>query len=114
MLVYNSGCCLFAPILGQFANCPNPETREDNTMDRADRLHLVGRITYYVGWIALLCGALVHLNIGRAAFLAISLNQRNLFEVAVVSFIICMASEVRAMSAQEKEMPVVVKRPAAA
>jgi hypothetical protein len=83
-------------------------------MDRADRLHLVGRITYYVGWIALLCGGLVHLNIGRGAFLAISLTQRNLFEVAVACFIICVASEVRAMSAAEKEMPAIVKRPVAA
>jgi len=83
-------------------------------MDRADRLHLVGKITYYLGWIAFLCGGVVHLNIGRAAFLAVSLTQRNLFEVAVACFIICMASEVRAMGAAEKEMPVVVKRPAAA
>jgi hypothetical protein len=83
-------------------------------MDRADRLHLVGRITYYLGWIAFLCGGLVHVHIGQSAFLAMSLTKRNLFEIAVACFIICMASEVRAMGAAEKEMPVAVKRPVAA
>jgi hypothetical protein len=46
-------------------------------------------------------------------FLAMSLTKRNLFEVSVVCFVICMASEVRAASA-EKELPAIVKRPAAA
>jgi len=83
-------------------------------MDRTDRLHLVGRITYYLGWIAFLCGGVVHFNVARPAFTAMSLSQRNLFEVSVACFIICVASEVRAMAGVEKEMPVVVKRPAAA
>jgi hypothetical protein len=69
---------------------------------------------YYVGWVALLCGGLVHLNIARGAFLAVSLTQRNLFELSVVSFVICMASEVRALVAAEKELPSLVKRQAAA
>ena len=83
-------------------------------MDRADRLHLVGRITYYSGWIAFLCGGVVQLNIAKSAFMAMSLSKRNLFELSVACFIICLASEVRARAAVEKEMPVVVKRPAAA
>jgi hypothetical protein len=62
------------------------------------RLQLVGRITYYLGWITLLCGGLVQLNIGRTLFMAVSLNKRNLFEVSVVLFVICMASELRALT----------------
>lgn len=83
-------------------------------MDRSARLHLVGRISYYLGWISLFCGGLVHLHIGTAMFLALSLTKRNLFEVSVVCFVICMASEVRAVASAEKELPVIVKRPAAA
>ena len=32
------------------------------------RLHLIGRVTYYVGWIALLCGGLDHLHIAANLF----------------------------------------------
>jgi hypothetical protein len=83
-------------------------------MDRSARLHLVGRITYYVGWIALFCGGLSHLNIARALFTSITLTQRNLFEVSVVCFVIYVASEVRVLASTEKELPSVVKRPTAA
>ena len=83
-------------------------------MDRSIRLHLVGKITYYVGWIALLCGGLVQLNIGKALFMAISLTKRNLFEISVACFIICVASEARALTPGEKALPNAVKRQAAA
>jgi len=78
------------------------------------RLQLVGRVTYYLGWISLVCGALVHLGVGRAAFTAMSLTKRNLFEVAVVCFVICIASELRAATPAENEAKSVVKRAAAA
>jgi hypothetical protein len=65
-------------------------------MDRFARLHLVGRITYYVGWLALACGGIVHLDIAKVAFQNVGLSQRNLFEVSVVCFLICIASELRA------------------
>jgi hypothetical protein len=74
-------------------------------MDRSARLHLVGRITYYLGWVALLCGGLVQLNIAKALFAAISLSKRNLFEVSIACFIICVASEVRALTSTEKALP---------
>jgi hypothetical protein len=83
-------------------------------MDHFARLQLVGRITYYLGWIALACGGLVHLNIARGLFLGISLSQRNLFEVSVMCFLICVASELRALAAAPNEMPGVVKRQVAA
>jgi hypothetical protein len=62
------------------------------------RLQLVGRITYYVGWVSLLCGSAVHINIAKTMFLNIGLTQRNLFELSVVSFLICVASELRAVA----------------
>jgi hypothetical protein len=83
-------------------------------MDRAARLHIVGKITYYVGWISLFCGGLVHLHIAQQLFLAVDLTKRNLFEVSVVCFVICLASEIRALGATEKELPNIVKRPIAA
>ena len=78
------------------------------------RLLLIGKITYYVGWLALLCGALVQLNIATSLFMTINLTKRNLFELSVVCFIICMASEVRAIVSTEKELPTDVKRQVAA
>lgn len=65
-------------------------------MDHTGRLHLVGRVTYYVGWIALICGGLFHANIAKSLFIAVNLPQRNLFEISVVCFVICIASELRA------------------
>jgi len=67
-------------------------------------LQLVGRVTYYVGWIALVGGGLVHLNIATKLFLAISLTKRNLFEVSMVCFVICIASELRALASTGNEM----------
>jgi hypothetical protein len=67
-------------------------------MGHFDRLQLVGRVSYYLGWISLLCGGLVHLNLGRALFTSLSVNKRNLFEVSLMLFIICMASQLRALT----------------
>jgi hypothetical protein len=78
------------------------------------RLQLVGRITYYVGWIALVCGGFVHINIAKAQFLKVDLSQRNLFELSVVCFLICVASELRALALAGNETSSVVKRPMAA
>jgi len=75
-------------------------------MDRSARLHLVGKIMYYVGWISLLCGGLVQLNIAKSLFLAMSLTKRNLFEISVAAFIICVATEVRALAPVKKSSPV--------
>jgi hypothetical protein len=78
------------------------------------RLQLVGRITYYLGWITLLSGGLVQLNIGRAAFMAMSLTKRNLFEVSVMLFLISMASELRALASAGSQVSGVGKREMAA
>jgi hypothetical protein len=83
-------------------------------MGHLARLQLVGRVTYYLGWISLICGGLAHLRVGLAAFTAISLTKRNLFEVALVCFVICIASELRVVASAEGEGKNVVKRAAAA
>jgi hypothetical protein len=57
---------------------------------------------------------LVHLNIAKALFAAMSLTKRNLFEVSIICFVICMASEVRVLATAEKDLPAVVNRPVAA
>jgi hypothetical protein len=67
-------------------------------MGHFDRLQLLGRITYYLGWITLLCGGLVQVNIGKTLFMTMSLTKRNLFEVSVMLFIICMATQLRALA----------------
>jgi hypothetical protein len=79
-------------------------------MGHLARLQLIGRVTYYVGWITLLCGGLVHLSVATNLFLAMRLTQRNLFEVSVACFVICIASELRARDVPD--MPSVVRKAA--
>ena len=83
-------------------------------MGHVARLQLVGRVSYYLGWISLVCGALVHVNVARGMFLALDLTQRNLFEASVVCFLICIASELRARDTVEAEVSHVVKHQVAA
>jgi hypothetical protein len=83
-------------------------------MGHVDRLQLVARTTYYLGWITLLLGGLIHFNIGRSFFVALNLSKRNLFEVSVVLFVICLASGVRALLAAGHEVPVVARKQVAA
>ena len=82
------------------------------------RLQWIARVTYYVGWIALACGALVQFGQATPVFVALGVNKRNLFELCVVAFLICMASELRALalvrSQAPTEMPTVAKKQAAA
>jgi hypothetical protein len=75
---------------------------------------MVARITYYLGWITLLLGGLLHFNIGRSVFVALSVSKRNLFEVSVMLFVICLASGIRALIATRNEVPVAVRRQVAA
>jgi len=81
-------------------------------MGHVIRLQLIGRVTYYIGWIALVCGGLLHLNIATKLFLAVSLTKRNLFEVSVVCFLICIASVLRAHTLPGNELSTAAKRAA--
>jgi hypothetical protein len=62
------------------------------------RLQLMGRVSYYLGWVSLLLAGLVQVNLLRSLFLALGVNKRNLFELSVILFVICMASELRALA----------------
>lgn len=69
-------------------------------MDSANRLKLAARITYYLGWIAAVCGGLAHFTVGAGMLRAISLPQRNLFEASIMFFVISIASGVRAVASE--------------
>lgn len=81
-------------------------------MSHIIRLQLIGRVTYYVGWIALVCGGLQQFNIANKLFLAVHVSKRNLFEAGVMCFLICIASELRAHVLPGNELPTVVKKAA--
>jgi hypothetical protein len=83
-------------------------------MDHFARLQLVGRVTYYLGWFAAVCGGLVHFSLATRMFAAINLTQRNLFEGSVLFFLISTASELRALVlAHGNELPTAPKKKAA-
>jgi|SRR5208282_634809 len=96
----------------EVARSPSCVPKEGFTMSHVIRLQLIGRVTYYVGWILLVCGGLVHLNIATNLFLAMRLTQRNLFEVSIVCFLICIASELRAHALPGNELSTPVKKAA--
>jgi uncharacterized membrane protein YidH (DUF202 family) len=83
-------------------------------MDRLARLHLVARITYYLGWIAAILAGGLHIDkFGTALERAVNLSDRNLLEASFLLFVMCMASEVRTLVfASSNEMPA-AKRQAA-
>jgi len=83
-------------------------------MGHFERLQFTARITYYIGWIALICGGLVHVNIAKALLANMGLSQRNLFEICVVCFLICAASELRALSVTPNLPSTAAKKPIAA
>jgi hypothetical protein len=67
-------------------------------MDRLTRLHLVARITYYLGWIAAILAGVVHIaKLGSALQRAVNLSDRNLLEASFLLFAMCMASELRTL-----------------
>ena len=75
--------------------------------------YLSGTLTrYYVGWIALVCGGVFHFYIATKLFLAMHLPQRNLFEVGVVCFLVCIASELRVHALPGNEASSAAKRAA--
>ncbi len=64
-------------------------------MDNVTGLQQVSRVSYYMGWLAALCGALAHFGVGAGVFRSMDLPQRNLFEGSVLFFLISAASALR-------------------
>jgi len=83
-------------------------------MDHFARLQVIGRVTYYLGWITAVCGGLAHVNLATRMFISINLTQRNLFEASMLFFLICSASELRALVlVRNQEVPMGSKTQAA-
>ena len=79
-------------------------------MDHLARLQFIGRVTYYLGWIAAVCGGLAHFGLATRMFISINLTQRNLFEGSMLFFLICTASELRALVlVRSQEVPMGAK-----
>ncbi len=79
-------------------------------MEHFARLQFIGRVTYYLGWIAAVCGGLAHVHLATRMFISINLTQRNLFEASVLFFLICTASELRALVlVRSQEVPMGAK-----
>jgi hypothetical protein len=83
-------------------------------MDHLVRLQLAGRVTYYLGWISALCGALAHFSLVTRVFVMAHITKRNLFEASVLFFLICTASELRALGLTRTQEPSVVPKKQAA
>lgn len=80
-------------------------------MDHLARLHLAARTTYYLGWVAAILAALMH--VAKIATL-LSASPRNVLEASFLLFVICIASGIRAVAiANGNQMPSVAKRQAA-
>ena len=73
-------------------------------MNSVNRLHAIARACYYLGWIA--TGLAIVCRVVRPLEVMLSnatrISGRNLVETALLIFIICVASEVRAIAASAK------------
>ena len=68
-------------------------------MDRSVRLRLVSRICYYLAWFSAALAVLIHVSRLDLKISEIThISARNLLETAVLLFLICIASEVRALA----------------
>jgi hypothetical protein len=70
-------------------------------MDSGTRMQLMARITYYLGWVAALCGGLVHFGLAAAMFRSVDLVKRNLFEASIMFFVISIASAARGLVSEK-------------
>jgi hypothetical protein len=69
-------------------------------MERADRLHMVARACYYLGWVMAIIAAIdTFAKMDKALLAATSVSGRNLLEASFLFFVISVASEVRALGA---------------
>jgi len=83
-------------------------------MDHARRLQMVARACYYLGWaLALFAFADVALKLDKSLIASIGISGRNLLEASFLFFLICTASQVRAIGAAPDENPPLSKKQAA-
>lgn len=72
---------------------------KESMMDSSSHLQTIARVTYYIGWLFVLCGTIVHFGLGAGIFRSIDLPQRNLFEGSLIAFLISAVSALRAGAA---------------
>lgn len=65
-------------------------------MDSANNLQQIARVSYYLGWVFALVGAVAHFGLQTPIFRSTTLSQRNLFEGSVMFFLISAVSVLRA------------------
>jgi hypothetical protein len=83
-------------------------------MERADRLRLISRICYYVGWLAAVFAIISRVTpLNRALEHATNISGRNVLEASLLLFLISVASEVRAIGLASGEKPAAGKGHAA-
>ena len=67
-------------------------------MERAERLRSISRVCYYFGWVAALGAIIGHLTkLNRILERALNISVRNLLEAGLLLFLVCVASEARAL-----------------
>jgi hypothetical protein len=82
-------------------------------MEHLPRLQLVGRVIYSPGWIAALCGAVVHFSFATRMFAAVQRESTELVRRQRAVLLICTASELLALDSRSQELTIVSKRQAA-
>ena len=67
-------------------------------MERAQRLRLIGKVCYYLGWAALILAVIWHLGrLELSVHTFARLSGQNLLEGCVALFVASIASEARAL-----------------
>jgi len=67
-------------------------------MDRLPRLRMISKVTYYLGWAAFAVAVIGHLTrMNTTLQSATRISGRNLLEASLLLFLVCIASEVRAL-----------------
>ncbi|MGI9104234.1 MAG: hypothetical protein ACR2IF_17475 [Terriglobales bacterium] len=76
-------------------------------MERAERLRLISRVCYYLGWIAGVVAIIVRVaQFSKVLERATSITARNLLEATLLLFLVCVASEIRALGLVSGGQPV--------
>ena len=73
-------------------------SRREVMMERPDRLRLISRVCYYVGLLAAVVAVILRVTpLNLALARATNFTGRNVLEASLLLFLICVASEARAI-----------------
>jgi hypothetical protein len=75
-------------------------------VDRVKRLQTISKACYYLGWLLAALATIIHVTkLDNWLADALRISGRNLLEGSLLLFIICLASEARAIAAASKSEP---------